>query len=89
VPAKGVLKKVVPILAIAIVATAALLYVRKQNEPKPLVLAGTLEARTVNVGSLVGGRVVRVHVVPGHSSTQLIERMRQTGSTAVRNEAVS
>jgi len=36
-----------------------------------------------------GGRVVRVHVVPGHSSTQLIERMRQTGSTAVRNEAVS
>jgi rfaE bifunctional protein nucleotidyltransferase chain/domain len=36
-----------------------------------------------------GGRVVRVHVVPGHSSTQLIERMRQAGSTADRNEAVS
>jgi hypothetical protein len=27
--------------------------------------------------------------VPGHSSTQLIERMRQAGSTADRNEAVS
>jgi D-glycero-beta-D-manno-heptose 1-phosphate adenylyltransferase len=36
-----------------------------------------------------GGRVVRVHVVPGHSSTQLIERMRQAGSTANRNGAVS
>lgn len=64
-PVKRVLKKVVPILLIAVVATAALLYVRKQNEPKPLVLAGTLEARTVNVGSLVGGRVVRVHVDEG------------------------
>jgi D-beta-D-heptose 7-phosphate kinase/D-beta-D-heptose 1-phosphate adenosyltransferase len=46
-----------------------------------------------NVGREVvearGGRVVRVHVVPGHSSTQLIERMRQAGSTADRNEAVS
>ncbi|HEY0143097.1 MAG TPA: efflux RND transporter periplasmic adaptor subunit [Thermoanaerobaculia bacterium] len=40
---------------------------RKHNEPKPLVLAGTLEARTVNVGSLVGGRVVRVHVDEGNS----------------------
>jgi D-beta-D-heptose 7-phosphate kinase/D-beta-D-heptose 1-phosphate adenosyltransferase len=29
-----------------------------------------------------GGRVVRVQVEPGHSSTQLIERMRQAGSTA-------
>src|SRR5512132_3278487 len=38
---------------------------RKKNEPKPLVLSGTLEARTVNVGSLVGGRVTRVHVDEG------------------------
>jgi D-glycero-beta-D-manno-heptose 1-phosphate adenylyltransferase len=33
-----------------------------------------------------GGRVVRVHVVPGHSSTQLIERMRLAGTTEDRNE---
>jgi len=65
VPAKRHLKKVIPLLLIAAVATAALLYMRKQNEPKPLVLAGTLEARTVNVGSLVGGRVVRVHIDEG------------------------
>ena len=64
-PAKKILGKLVLLLVIAIAAVAALLYWRKQNEPKPLVLAGTLEARTVNVGSLVGGRVVRVHVDEG------------------------
>lgn len=64
-PAKRHLKKIIPLLVIAAAATAALLYYRRQNEPKPLVLAGTLEARTVNVGSLVGGRVVRVHVDEG------------------------
>lgn len=54
-----------------IAAIALLLYVRQKRQPKPLVLSGTLEARTVNVGSLVGGRVTRVlvdegsHVTPG------------------------
>jgi HlyD family secretion protein len=42
---------------------------REQRKPKPLVLAGTLEGRTVNVGSLVGGRVVRVLVDEGHQVT--------------------
>lgn len=65
-PAKRLLKKLIPLLVLAVVAVAVWLYVRKQNEAKPLVLAGTLEARTVNVGSLVGGRVVRVHVDEGH-----------------------
>jgi HlyD family secretion protein len=65
VPAKRHLKKIIPLLLLAAVAAAVWLYMRKQNEPKPLVLAGTLEARTVNVGSLVGGRVVRVHVDEG------------------------
>lgn len=64
-PAGRHLRKVVPLLLIATAAVATLLYMRRQNEPKPLVLAGTLEARTVNVGSLVGGRVVRVHVDEG------------------------
>ena len=63
---KRVLKRIVPVVVIALAATGTLLYLRKQNEPKPLVLAGTLEARTVNVGSLVGGRVVRVHVDEGN-----------------------
>jgi multidrug resistance efflux pump len=51
------------------IGVAALLYVREQRKPRALVLAGTLEARTVNVGSLVGGRVVRVFVDEGSHVT--------------------
>lgn len=60
-------KKVILILVVLGVAAAVLLYLREQRKPKPLVLAGTLEARTVNVGSLVGGRVSRVHVDEGNA----------------------
>ena len=59
------LKKLIPLVVVALIATAALAYMREQRKPKPLVLAGTLEARTVNVGSLVGGRVVRVEIDEG------------------------
>lgn len=62
---RNVLLRVVGLLVLLAAIAAALLYVRKQREPKPLVLAGTLEARTVNVGSLVGGRVTRVHIDEG------------------------
>jgi len=62
---RNVLLRVVVVLLVLAAAAAALLYARKQREPKPLVLAGTLEARTVNAGSLVGGRVTRVHVDEG------------------------
>ncbi|MBV8517181.1 MAG: efflux RND transporter periplasmic adaptor subunit [Acidobacteria bacterium] len=57
----------IPILLVLGAVTAGLLYARQQRKPKPLVLAGTLEARTVNVGSLVGGRVSRVHVDEGNA----------------------
>ena len=60
------LKKLIPLVVVALIAIAALAYMREQRKPKPLILAGTLEARTVNVGSLVGGRVVRVHVDEGN-----------------------
>jgi HlyD family secretion protein len=60
-----VLKKVILALVVLAALAATLLYLRDQKKPKPLVLAGTLEARTVNVGSLVGGRVARVHVDEG------------------------
>jgi HlyD family secretion protein len=59
------LKKIILAAVLLAAVAAALLYVREQRKPKPLVLAGTLEARTVNVGSLVGGRVTRVHVDEG------------------------
>jgi multidrug resistance efflux pump len=64
---RAVLKTLTPILVIVAVAIASLAYMREQRKPKPLVLAGTLEARTVNVGSLVGGRVVRAHVDEGNA----------------------
>lgn len=60
-------KKGILILLVLGAALAALLYLREQRKPKPLVLAGTLEARTVNVGSLVGGRVARVHIDEGQT----------------------
>jgi len=52
-------RAVVAAVILAIAAAAAALYVRSRR-PKPIVVSGTLEARTVNVGSLVGGRVTRV-----------------------------
>ena len=63
---RNVLLRAALVVLLLAAGAAALLYARKQREPKPLVLAGTLEARTVNVGSLVGGRVTRVHVDEGN-----------------------
>jgi multidrug resistance efflux pump len=67
----------VPIVIIVAGAIALLLYMQQKRRPKQLVLAGTLEARTVNVGSLVGGRVTRVlidegsRVMPGQTLVTL------------------
>jgi multidrug resistance efflux pump len=52
-------------IVIAIVAAAAFLYYRHSRQPQEIVLSGTLEARTVNVGSLVGGRVTKTLVDEG------------------------
>lgn len=62
---KSRLKRIVLIVVIVIGAIALLVYMRQKRQPKALVLSGTLEARTVNVGSLVGGRVTRVLVDEG------------------------
>ncbi len=63
---RNLFAKIAVAIVILAAAIATLLYIRRETQPKPLVLAGTLEARTVNVGSLVGGRVTRVHVDEGH-----------------------
>src|SRR5437762_2281723 len=55
---------VLAVLLLAIVAVAAWLVLR-QRKQQEIVLSGTLEARTVNVGSLVGGRVTRTFVDEG------------------------
>lgn len=68
---KLTLKRIVPPVVLLAAAVATLLYMRSERQAKELVFSGTIEARTVNVGSLVGGRVTRVlidegsHVVAG------------------------
>ena len=71
-PSKGTSVRIVlALVVLALAATGLLLYMREARRPKPVVLSGSLEARTVQVGSLVGGRVVRIlidegaHVVAG------------------------
>src|SRR5437763_6145036 len=55
---------VIPIVII-IAAIVAFLYYRHSRQPQEVVLSGTLEARTVNVGSLVGGRVAKTLIDEG------------------------
>lgn len=62
---KGLLRIVLIVIVVAIAAAAVLLYLRESRKPQEIVLSGTLEARTVNVGSLVGGRVTRALVDEG------------------------
>ena len=59
------LRAVILIVLLAVVAVGTFLYLRQQRKPRELMLNGTLEARTVNVGSLAGGRVTRVLVDEG------------------------
>jgi len=47
------LRVVLP-LAIVLIAAAATAFYLRQRKPEPLVLSGTLEARTVNVGFYMG-----------------------------------
>jgi len=84
---------VVAIVVLALAATGLLIWLRESRKPKPVVLSGSLEARTVQVGSLVGGRVVRVltdegqHVVAGQLlvtlETESIDRQIAEARAAV------
>jgi HlyD family secretion protein len=56
---------VITAIVILIAAVAAILYYRYSRRPQEIVLSGTLEARTVNVGSLVGGRVTKTLIDEG------------------------
>lgn len=53
------------LLVIAVAAGAAFWAFRASIREEPLVLSGSIEARDVEVGSLVGGRVATVHVDEG------------------------
>jgi multidrug resistance efflux pump len=58
-------KPIIAAIVVFIAAIAAFLYYRHSRQPQEVVLSGTLEARTVNVGSLVGGRVTKTLVDEG------------------------
>ena len=59
------MKKAVVVVILLILAVASLWGFRRYTTEKPLVLSGSIEARDVQVGSLVGGRVLQVHVDEG------------------------
>lgn len=59
------MRKVIVLLVVVGAAAAGYFYWQRRPQPTELVLAGSLEARTVEVGSLVGGRVARVLVDEG------------------------
>ena len=92
---KTLLQRVVLLVVLVAVAAALAIYYVRQRRPQELVLSGTLEARTVNVGSLVGGRVERVladegaHVVAGQVlvtiETETIDRQIAEQRAAIEN----
>ena len=59
------MRKVIVLLILCGAAAGGYFYWQRRPEPTELVLAGSLEARTVEVGSLVGGRIARVLVDEG------------------------
>jgi len=91
---------VIPIV-IVIAAIAAFIYYRYSQKPQEVILSGTLEARTVNVGSLVGGRVTKtlidegMHVTAGELlvtlETETIDRQisEQRAAIAVQQAALA
>ena len=55
-----------PLLLVLLLSAGAVFWVvQSRRGEKPLVLSGAIEARDVEVGSLVGGRVSKVHVDEG------------------------
>lgn len=57
-------------LLVLVLGGAGVWAFRHYRRPAPLVLSGTVEARDVQVGSLLGGRVVAVHVEEGARVTK-------------------
>jgi HlyD family secretion protein len=60
-------RRIVVLVVIVLVAAAAFWAFKLRKRDDALVLSGTIEARDVQVGSLVGGRVTAVHVDEGAS----------------------
>jgi HlyD family secretion protein len=77
---KKVLPAVLAVVVLTAIAIALVIWWRAQKAPKEIVLSGSLEARTAEVGSLTGGRVVRVLVDEGQrvARGQLLVQLETT-----------
>lgn len=64
---RSLIKPLVILILVAGLAVAGYLWMRSVRRPSQTLASGTLEARTVNVGSLYGGRVAAVLVDEGSS----------------------
>jgi membrane fusion protein YbhG len=62
-------RKIVVLVAVILVAAAGFWAFKLRKRDEGLVLSGSIEARDVQVGSLVGGRVTAVHVDEGSAVT--------------------
>jgi multidrug resistance efflux pump len=62
-------RKIVVLVALILVAAAGFWAFKLRKRDERLVLSGSIEARDVQVGSLVGGRVTAVHVDEGSAVT--------------------
>jgi HlyD family secretion protein len=60
-------RTIVILVVLAVAAAAAFWILRARTREQPLTFSGSIEARDVEVGSLVGGRVASVHVDEGSS----------------------
>jgi multidrug resistance efflux pump len=90
---KAPIKIILAAIVIAVIVVASLLYWRESRKPKEIILSGALEARTVYVGSLVGGRVTKtlidegMTVVPGQLlvtlETETIDRQLSEQRAAI------
>lgn len=78
-PAK-LLPRIALLIVVAGAIVATLVWWHRSNQPKEILLSGTLEARTVEVGSLTGGRVVRVLIDEGQpvAAGQLLAQLETT-----------
>ena len=59
------IKRILLLCLLGGLVVAGLLWMRASRRPQEMIVSGTLEARTVNVGSLYGGRVAAVLVDEG------------------------
>ncbi len=63
--ARSPARRLVPLLLLAVVVTAGILGYRRWSAAQPFEWSGTVEARTIDVGSRTGGRVKEVLVHEG------------------------